>query len=206
VPTLIDAAGRSINHQYSKSLAFEAGLRMMISGSIGPGLDFFSVLRPFTGLWIARRFAELTPYFGAFRSCNRAFHIDRGLRLDQWCGRCDKCCFVDLILAPFLDRSTLAGIFHGREPLDDPELVDRFRALTGLSVDAKPWECVGDMTECQAAALLASGRPDRAESPILRPLAAELRGRGLDPPVDALLRPIGSHFIPRRYAVDGLLV
>lgn len=200
--------GRSINHQYSKSLAFEAGLRSMIAASIGDGLAYFSALRPFTELWIARKFAQLSQYFDTFRSCNRAFHIDQQLRLDEWCGRCDKCCFIDLILAPFLDRQTLAGIFHGREPLDspDPQIVARFEALTGLLADAKPWECVGDVAECQAAALLAAARPDRAVNSILTSLSNRLRDGGVTPDVDTLLQPIGTHFIPRRYAADTLLV
>jgi hypothetical protein len=202
----IDVGGRPINHQYSKSLAFETGLRMMISHSIGDGLSYFSALRPFTELWIARRFAGLTPYFSTFRSCNRAFHIDLAQRRDQWCGRCDKCCFIDLILAPFIDQPTLAGIFHGHEPLAEPELSGRFRTLAGLSADAKPWECVGDVAECQAAVLLAAARPDRAGSRTLRSLTRELDERGIDPPVDELLQPIGTHHIPRRYAADTLLV
>jgi UDP-N-acetyl-alpha-D-muramoyl-L-alanyl-L-glutamate epimerase len=198
--------GRSLNHQYSKSLAFETGLRSMISASIGDGLAYFSALRPFTELWIAQKFAQLSQYFDTFRSCNRAFHIDQRTRLDEWCGRCDKCCFIDLILAPFLDRHALAGIFHGREPLDspDPAIVARFEALTGLSAEAKPWECVGDVTESQAAALLAAARPDRDGNATLTLLSDRLHG--VNPDVDALLRPIGTHFIPRRYAVDTLLV
>jgi UDP-N-acetyl-alpha-D-muramoyl-L-alanyl-L-glutamate epimerase len=203
--------GRSINHQYSKSLAFETGLRAMIASSVGD-LDYFSALRPFTELWIARRFAELGQYFETFRSCNRVFHIDRALRREDWCGRCDKCCFIDLILAPFVDRDTLAGIFGGREggrePLEntEPDVVARFEVLTGLSPDAKPWECVGDVTECQAAALLATDRPDRAGNPTLASIAARLGEAGVAPNVDGLLRPIGTHFIPRRYAADALLV
>jgi hypothetical protein len=202
----LDVGGRSINHQYSKSLAFETGLRAVVAGAIGPGLDYFSALRPFTELWIARRFAGLTQYLDTFRSCNRAFHIDRSLRWDEWCGRCDKCCFIDLILAPFLDRPVLQRIFHGREPLADPTLLPRFRALAGLLPDSKPWECVGDVTECRAATLLAAARPDRAGDAVLGTLAAELAAAGAEPPVEPLLRPIGDHHIPRRYAADALLV
>src|SRR5262249_14092269 len=135
----LEVDGRAINHQYSKSLAFESGLRAVLSGAVGDGLQYFSALRPFSELWIARRFATLTRYLDTFRSCNRAFHIDPTRRLDDWCGRCDKCCFIDLILAPFLDRATLAAIFRDREPLDQPDLADTFRTLTGLSAQTKPW-------------------------------------------------------------------
>jgi hypothetical protein len=205
VPT-IEVRGRAINHQYSKSLAFETGLRAVIAGAIGDDLQYFSALRPFSELWIARRFAGLAQYLDTFRSCNRAFHIDPARRLDHWCGRCDKCCFIDLILAPFLDRSTLARIFRDHEPLDQPDLIDTFRTLTGLSTATKPWECVGDTTECRAATWLAAERPDRAGNPTLGALNGELATRGLEPSVGPLLQPIGTHHIPRRYAAEPLLV
>ena len=113
---------------------------------------------------MAREFAALTQYHGTFRSCNRAFHIDPAHRLDHWCGHCDKCCFIDLILAPFLPAADLAAIFGGAEPLADPALAERFRALLGTSVASKPFECVGEVGECRAAAVLAAARPDRADS------------------------------------------
>ena len=109
-----------------------------------------------------------------FRSCNRAFHIDPAARLDHWCGRCDKCCFIDLILAPFLPAGDLRQIFGGAEPLADPSLADRFRALLGTSAASKPFECVGDVGECRAAAVLAATRPDRAGTALLQALAAEV--------------------------------
>ena len=203
----IEVDGRWINHQWSKSMEFETALRGLVADAIGPGLDYFSLLRPYTELWIARRFAGLTGYFATFRSCNRAFHIDPRTRLDHWCGRCDKCCFIDLILAPFLDRETLESIFSATpEPLAAPDLLDKFRVLAGLSEDAKPWECVGDTTECAAAVLLAAARPDRAGTPMLHTLAAELRERGVAPDVDALMVPIGRHHVPERYAVDAVVV
>ena len=200
----IEVDGRWINHQWSKSMEFETALRGLVADAIGPGLDYFSLLRPYTELWIARRFAELTPYFDTFRSCNRSFHIDPRTRLDHWCGQCDKCCFIDLILAPFLSRDTLAGIFSATpEPLENPALIGKFRVLAGLSEDAKPWECVGDTTECAAAVQLAVARPDRAGNEILATLAGELRVR---PDVDALLEPVGEHHVPERYAVDPVVV
>lgn len=203
----VEVDGRWINHQWSKSMEFETALRGLVADAIGPGLDYFSLLRPYTELWIARRFAGLPGYFDTFRSCNRAFHIDPHTRLDHWCGRCDKCCFIDLILAPFLSRDTLAGIFSATpEPLENPELVGKFRVLAGLSADAKPWECVGDTTECAAAVQLAVDRPDRAGSAVLTGLAAELRERGVRPDVDALMVPIGEHHVPERYAVDPVVV
>jgi UDP-N-acetyl-alpha-D-muramoyl-L-alanyl-L-glutamate epimerase len=208
-PTL-EANGKPVNHQYSKSAAFEAGFRDVVAAALGGSVDYFSALRPFSELWVARRFAALEPYHPVFRSCNRAFHIDKAKRLDHWCGRCDKCCFIDLILAPFLSPDQLGQVFGGREPLTDPEhpdgsLAERFRTLLGTSAGARPFECVGDIDECRAALLLAARRPDRAGPGLLQTLAAELAGYPAPPDPAVLLAPIGAHFIPESYAPADLL-
>ena len=126
----VEVDGRSVNHQYSKSLVFEQDLRAVLGGSI-TGLDYFSALRPYSELWVAQRFAALPEYHLAFRSCNRAFTIDPAARLDRWCGRCDKCVFIDLILAPYVEVERLRAVFDGAEPLEDPTLLARFRGLLG---------------------------------------------------------------------------
>jgi len=202
----IEVDGRAINHQYSKSAAFEAGFRRVVAGALR-GVDYFSRLRPYTELRIAERFAGLTEYHQAFQSCNRGFHIDPARRLDHWCGQCDKCCFVDLILAPFVDADALAKVFGGHEPLDDPGLLPRFESLVDTSGAAKPWECVGDVDESRAAVALAAARPDRAVTPVLRALADRLGDRLPGPEAAAALRrPVGPHFVPDAYATDDLLV
>ncbi len=203
---------RSINHQYSKSEAFEAGFRSVLAEAIDGAPDYFSLLRPYTELWIARRFGGLEQYFDTFRSCNRAFSIDPARRLDHWCGTCDKCCFIDLILAPFVDAAALRAVFAWRssadqapgvEPLDNPALLPKFHTLLGLSPETKPWECVGDVQECQVAAQLAVQRPDRGDSPVLQQLSsatvADLAA------MQDLLRPVGRHFVPDRYAPSDLV-
>jgi hypothetical protein len=217
IPTLT-RRGQPINHQYSKSESFEAAFRDVLAGT-GAGLpDYFSMLRPRTELWVAEKFAALKKYHGTFRSCNRAFHIDKRLRLDHWCGHCDKCCFIDLILAPFLSATELERIFAGgdlppttgsREPLADPAQADRFRTLLGTSANSKPFECVGEVNECRAAALLAARRSDRANSKLLTELAAEVAALPDTPSPAAsaaLLRPVGAHFIPAAFATEDLLV
>jgi hypothetical protein len=208
-PTL-EANGKPVNHQYSKSAAFEAGFRDVVAAALGGSVDYFSALRPFSELWVAQRFAALEPYHPVFRSCNRAFHIDKAKRLDHWCGRCDKCCFIDLILAPFLSPDQLGQVFGGREPLTDPEhpdgsLAERFRTLLGTSAGARPFECVGDIDESRAALLLAARRPDRAGPGLLQTLAAELAGYPAPPDPAVLLAPIGAHFVPESYAPADLL-
>jgi hypothetical protein len=173
VPTL-QYQGRPVNHQYSKSAGFEAAFRAVLAENV-PNPEYFSWLRDRTELWVGREFAALEPYHGSFRSCNKAFYAERARRLDHWCGECDKCCFIDLILAPFMPAGALRRIFtRTGEPLDNPDLAGRFRALLGAG--AKPFECVGEVSECRAAVLLAARRDDRAGCRLLQDLAAEVAG------------------------------
>ena len=201
----LEVAGRSINHQYSKSESFEAGFRELIADSLGARPDYFSLLRPLSEVWIAERFAELPQYIDHFRSCNKAFRIDRATRFDHWCGVCDKCCFIDLVLAPFVDETVLRRVFRDAEPLANPELTESFRTLLALTPDAKPWECVGDVAESRVAARLALRRADRQDNPLLAALVEEAEPFH-DPDPAELTRPRGRHFVPERYAPDLLLV
>jgi hypothetical protein len=210
----IEVDGRTVNHQFSKGWDFEQALGRVLTENLGPDFSWFSLLRPCSELWVAERMASLTGYLRVFRSCNRAFAIDPARRLDHWCGVCDKCAFIDLVMAPFVSATTLDVIFRGREPLADEALAPTFRALLGLSADIKPFECVGDVDECRVAAVLTAARSDRATTPLVQALAAEVRAA--DPALAAitgpghpaaarLLRPGGPHAIPERYA-DGALV
>jgi UDP-N-acetyl-alpha-D-muramoyl-L-alanyl-L-glutamate epimerase len=200
IPTL-EYRGRPVNHQYSKSASFEAAFRGVLAASPAGLPDYFSWLRDRTELWVGREFAGLGQYHGSFRSCNKAFYADPARRLDHWCGRCDKCCFIDLILAPFLPTVALNRIFAATgEPLQDATLAGKFRALLGAGT--KPFECVGEVNECRAAVLLAARREDRKGDRLLRELAGEVAARP-DAPADAdaatMLAPVGEAFIPVRY-------
>ena len=203
-PTVV-ADGLAVNHQWSKGEEFERGFGEFVHSSLGPGISVFSYLRPRSELWVAQRFAGLTPYHRAFRSCNRAFHQDPAQRPDHWCGRCDKCCFIDLVLAPFLGRTELEAVFAGDEPLQNPANEGRFGALLDLGTGTKPFECVGDVDECRAATLLAARREDRAGCEMLARLRAGLAETTPTDPT-ALLQPRGTHRIPDRYAPTDLLV
>jgi UDP-N-acetyl-alpha-D-muramoyl-L-alanyl-L-glutamate epimerase len=200
IPTL-EHEGKPVNHQYSKSASFEAAFQEVLAASGGlPG--YFSALRDRTELWVGAEFAALDRYHGTFRSCNRAFHIDPARRLDHWCGQCDKCCFIDLILAPFLSATALRDVFDVvPEPLTQPGLKPKFDALLGSGT--KPFECVGEVNECRAAVLLAARRPDRAGAALLQELAAEVAGRPDAPTaaeIEAMRHPVGENFIPAAYA------
>jgi hypothetical protein len=199
IPTL-EFDGRPVNHQFSKSEEFEAAFRGVLADQ-GSAPEYFSWLRDRTELWVGREFAALTRYHDSFRSCNKAFYTERSRRFAYWCGQCDKCVFIDLILAPFLPAGALRQIFAvAGEPLDDPALKPKFRSLLGAG--AKPFECVGEVTECRAAVLLAGRRDDRAESGLLQELAAEVASWADAPsPAEtaAMLEPVGGNFIPDRY-------
>jgi len=198
VPTL-EYQGRPVNHQWSKSEAFEEAFRGILAATGGP--EYFSWLRDRTELWVGQEFAKLGPYFASFRSCNKAFYTERARRFTYWCGQCDKCAFIDLILAPFLPAEALRQIFAVTgEPLGDPAMAGKFRSLLGAG--AKPFECVGEVTECRAAVLLAARRDDRAGTTLLHELAAEVAGWPDAPSeaeIAAMFRPVGRNFIPDRF-------
>lgn len=145
-----DEQGRSINHQYSKSLAFEQAWEAIIKDYITSDLDYFSLLRPFSELHIVKKFAEYEPYFASFSSCNRNFHLAGSQnKQHHWCGQCPKCAFVFLCLAPFVPRQTLVKIF-GQDLLANKQLNGLFAELLGLE-GQKPFECVGEASECRQA-------------------------------------------------------
>jgi len=208
VPTLVSDQ-RSVNHQWSKGEAFERRFGELVSHVLGPQVAVFSYLRPRTELWVAERFATLTAFHHTFRSCNRAFHQDPSQRLERWCGVCDKCCFIDLVLAPYMERAELAAIFAGSEPLENPANEARYHTLVGLGPDERPFECVGDVDECRVAVVLAADRPDRAQSALLQKLRTAVVN--VDPSAatvsaSTMLEPRGPHRIPERYAPPDLLV
>jgi UDP-N-acetyl-alpha-D-muramoyl-L-alanyl-L-glutamate epimerase len=124
------------------------------------------------------------------------------VRRTEWCGECDKCCFVDLVLSPFVAASDLERVFGGDEPLRQARLRSQFDALLGLTPDTKPWECVGDIGECRASAFLGAQREDRAGDWMLQELSvAALRAHpSLPDDIPAMLRPIGPHHVPPHHA------
>jgi len=200
IPTL-EYQGRPVNHQFSKSDVFEAAFRDVLAQSPARLPEYFSWLRDRTELWVGQEFAALAQYHSSFRSCNRAFYTDPARRLDHWCGQCDKCCFIDLILAPFIPAAEMRRIFAVTgEPLDDPALAGKFRSLLGAG--AKPFECVGEVNECRAAVLLAARRADRCGDALLTELDAEVTSWPDAPSAadaSAMLTPVSENFIPAGY-------
>ena len=174
-----DARTLRINHQWSKSQAFETPLRELLMAELCPGLEYASVLRPFGELQVMRLFAmaqEMQRYHSATLSCNRAFRAHSKSR--HWCGDCDKCRFVFLGLAAFMGTERLLDIF-GADLLGQPEQRAGFRQLIGLG-EHKPFDCVGTVAECRTALALAQQRPERSGHALLTTLAAELAAASSD--------------------------
>ena len=133
------------NHQYSKSLEFELDFVKYVEKYINSHIKYFSLLRGMRELDIAKKFSEYKQYHKIFRSCN----VGSKNGGNEWCGKCPKCLFVYIILAPFLEKDELIDIF-GRDLLDDLELKKYFDELTGKE-KTKPFECVGTREEVNEA-------------------------------------------------------
>jgi hypothetical protein len=163
--------GTEINHQFSKSLTAERLLSAALA-ELAPQLRLFSILRPASELAIARAFARMTQYHGAFTSCNAIFRIDPALRSASWCCDCPKCRFVFLALAPFCAPEQLREVF-GRDLLDDERQFPGFALLTATG-GHKPFECVGEEQESLAAIRLLASDPRWSSHRVLRRLVAEV--------------------------------
>ena len=162
-----------VNHQWSKSFEAERLIAAALAERVGDELIVASLLRDRSEVWVADVFSQLTQYHHVFRSCNRAFSQVLDQRLDTWCGECDKCLFINLMLAPYLSRERLRQIFH-HEPLRDERRGDQLRVLVGAGVDVKPFECVGDPDESAVALARVVELEEWRDVPRLAELAREV--------------------------------
>lgn len=144
-----------VNHQYSKSYAFECDFSAYERDYLKTGIRYFSLLRPLTEYQIARYFASLpTEYHEIFRSCNA------GAKEDKWCGHCAKCLFVAVILSPFLPYAEIARLLSS-DILNLPEMEPVLQELCGAKPN-KPFECVGSRKEVNIALCQAIARAEKA--------------------------------------------
>lgn len=193
-------AGRVINHQFGKSWSLEAAMQRYFASYLAGDLHYFSLLRPFNELQIARRFSELRHLHQAFRSCNR------GRKSDTWCGACPKCLSTFIILAPFLPRPELCTIFGG-DLLARADCQPILASLLSEVGSERPFECVATPAELRAALdLCGTERPARATLEALTSRATEHSvPRDLYLVADAALRPRVEPLLERsRVGVLGL--
>ncbi len=141
--------GTEINHQWSKSEEFENLFKDYVKKFISPDVDFFSILRPYSEMEIAKMFASHKKYFPVFSSCNRNFKIKGNANQKKWCGECAKCAFVFIILASQLPKKQVISIF-GKNILEDESLIPLYKDLVGKG-SMKPFDCVGTFEESRQA-------------------------------------------------------
>lgn len=196
-------AGRTVNHQYSKSLPFERMMAAYVARHIAPDLRYFSLLRPLSEFHIAQLFARVNRYDRVFTSCNRAFVLNPSAPPQRWCCDCPKCRFAFLILATAMDRARLTAIF-GRSLLDDAAALCAYEELTGLA-GHKPWECVGEIAESAAALLHLAEVAEWKNSAVVTALAPRLKARIADYRAieRELVTPVAEHGLPSAY--EGML-
>ncbi len=150
-----------VNHQYSKSFDFEYDFNEYVKRNFTEKIHYFSLLRPFSELQIAKMFASRPEYRRVFRSCNR------GSKQNIWCESCPKCLFVYGMLSAFLSDGEMKEIFSS-DMFEKEELVPDFRGLTGLD-PVKPFECVGTAEEYRTALAMKilSLKREKRELPLL---------------------------------------
>lgn len=185
-----------VNHQWSKGWNFEQHFAALLHDEVAADLQYYSLLRPWSELAIARQFARIDGYDRHFSSCNRNFHLLGERPAERWCGVCPKCHFVFLALAPFMPKPRLVSIF-GRNLLDEPQLAAGFDALIEYR-DHKPFECVGEAVESRAAFAHLAQSPAWREDALVARFREEILPR-LDASTLALevqLQPLGPHGVP----------
>ncbi|WP_154223299.1 endonuclease domain-containing protein [Marinicella rhabdoformis] len=195
-------SGQWVNHQYSKSFEFEQAFQELIKNHLTKNLSYFSLLRPFSELAIVKQFAKLTQYFPHFSSCNRNFHLAGSQnQLGHWCGQCPKCAFVFLVLAPFIPRATLEGIF-GKNLLSDKGLLPLYQELLGLE-GIKPFECVGEVEESQWAFNQLIADPEWSGLEVLEILAKHIVHSEIDD-IKLLFEHSNKHQIPEKRCFQNI--
>ncbi len=152
-------AGTDVNHQYSKSFAFESDFRDYVKKYISADFNYFSFLRPLNELQIARIFSEHVKYYPVFKSCNA------GSKTDTWCCNCPKCLFAFTILSPFIPTIELVHIF-GKNLFEVPQMLGYLKELTGID-EVKPFECVGTIDDVNAALHLFISKYKHEKLPLL---------------------------------------
>ena len=192
--------GLAINHQYSKGIRFERRFREYAAEHFPGCASYYSIIRPLFDLQVSGLFCKIgTHHLSSFRSCNV------GQREDKWCGKCPKCAFVALTIAPFTSPDHRVAIFGG-DLFEVPEIVSFVEELTGVR-DHKPLECVGTLGESRDALVLTIARYQRDGTPApagLEQIASKLKEMKSLPSVEQAKATLTAwndvHELPSQYA------
>jgi UDP-N-acetyl-alpha-D-muramoyl-L-alanyl-L-glutamate epimerase len=140
-----------VNHQYSKTTAFEGDFRKYQERYLGQGAaTYFSLLRPLNEAQIAGLLSQQQADPGLAVSCNR--HLVEGV----WCGACSKCLASALVLLPFLGNEWLYASFK-TNPLGQETWWETLLGLIGATPE-KPFDCVPSRMDIRVALSLVNTR------------------------------------------------
>lgn len=190
--------GLEVNHQWSKSLEFEKSFQHYCRKFLTPDVGYYSLLRPYYEIRIAKMFSGYEKYHHLFSSCNRNFKVNKERQNTLWCGECPKCAFVFALLSAFLPKEKVIAIF-GKNLFADKSLLPLYRDLIGAG-KMKPFECVGTFEEIKAALYLA--RPKFSSDYIIKELNTKIVQAGKQ--VSGLLRFQDEKNMPVRQRLLGL--
>ncbi|MDP3990710.1 MAG: hypothetical protein Q8P63_00150 [Candidatus Nealsonbacteria bacterium] len=147
--------GKIINHQYSKSSEFEKKFNNYCKKYLTENVHYFSFLRKYGELELAKMFSKYPKYFSVFSSCNAGLKLNK-----KWCLNCPKCLSVYSSLYPYLDKKDLLKIFK-QDLFKKKELLETMRNLMGQACPPKlgerrrrshkPFECVATFKESRLA-------------------------------------------------------
>jgi UDP-N-acetyl-alpha-D-muramoyl-L-alanyl-L-glutamate epimerase len=188
----LEVDGAPVNHQYSKSFAFE---RLFAAAAAEVGVGYFSLTRELSELATVAAVAALD-LRAEILSCNRAYtqgHLHGGAS-QRWCLRCDKCLFTFLCFAVFLTPGEAVAMFGGN-PLADLSLADGFRVLWATE---KPFDCVGERAESAAAMAHLAGSAAWGDQPVVRATGEEAAAYAAvtGATVEGFLAPSGESAVP----------
>ncbi len=193
--------GMEINHQWSKSLAFERLFQEEMRRSLTTDVPVFSLLRPVSELAIARAFSQVPEYAACSTSCNANWTILKRHPKERWCRACPKCAFSFAMFSAFLPLPQVIDMVGGNL-FADASLLPLYRQLLGIE-GMKPFECVGTPEETACAFLLIRARGDAAETPAMQMFVTEKLPFIASP--EALLRgvltPTTDHAIPPDFSL-----
>ena len=137
-----------VNHQYSKSLEFEQWFKAYTSTYVVSGVSYFSLLRWWYEIAIAKQFAQYPHYFTKASSCNKNFLLTKSTTKRRCCA-CPKCAFVFAMLRPYITHQQMLDIFW-EDLFANEWLADLFKELLWIKA-IKPLECVWTPEEVSLA-------------------------------------------------------
>lgn len=163
----VEYKGKTINHQWSKSLEFEKMFQAYLAEYVTKDVQYFSLLRRYSELKIVELFLKYPEYLKLFTSCNRNWHLVAKKEMPTlWCGECPKCAFAFALLAAYVPKDELVPLF-GKNLFEDETLIPLYKELLGLE-GFKPFECVGTPEEVKAAFHLIQKRGDFDGTPVMK--------------------------------------